>query len=92
MTRCANAAPGEPCASHTHRVDHRVRTTTIRQLAYHLGKIIFVLPQIDHLDALGERSLEPRIHQIHRDDLVDPLLLGDPAGHVSDRPKADDEQ
>jgi len=30
---------------HTHRVDHRVRTTTVSQLPYHLGKIIFVLQE-----------------------------------------------
>ena len=77
---------------HPHRVDHRVWTTTVGQLAYHAGKIIFVLPQIDHLDAVGERSLEPLVHQVHRDDLVDPLLLGNPAGHVADRPEAQHQQ
>ncbi len=41
---------------HTHRIDHRVRTTTVRQLAYHLGKIIFVLAKIDHLDSACQRS------------------------------------
>ena len=77
---------------HAHCVKHRVRTTTVSQLAHHLGKIIFVLPEIDHLDALGERSLQPRVHQVHRNDLVDPPLLGDPAGHVADRPEAQHEQ
>jgi len=57
---------------HAHRVDHRVRTTTVSQLAYHLRKIIFVLPEIHHLDAASQRSLQPLVHQVHHDDLVDP--------------------
>ena len=77
---------------HAHRVDYRVRTTTVSQLPYHLGKIIFVLPEIDHLHAASQRSLQPLVHQVHRDDLVDPLLLGDPAGHIADRPETQDEQ
>jgi hypothetical protein len=77
---------------HAHCVNHRVRTATVSQLAYHLGKIIFMLPEIDHLDAPGEGSLQPRVHQVHRDDRVDPPLLGDPAGHVADRSEAQNEQ
>jgi hypothetical protein len=72
------------------RVDHPVRTTTASQLAYHVGKIIFVLTKIKTWMP-RECALQALVHQIHADDLVDPLLLCDPARHVADRPEAQDE-
>ena len=59
---------------------------------YHVGKIIFVLSQIDHLHAAGAHPLQPRIYQVNGNDRVDPLLPGYPACHVADRSQPQDQQ
>jgi hypothetical protein len=51
-----------------------------------------VFPEIDDLDAAGYRPGQPFIHQIHSNDGVDPLLLGDPARHVADGAQSQDQQ
>src|SRR5215217_8298567 len=77
---------------HSYGIDHRIRATSVGQLAYHVGKIIFMLSKIDHLDAAGNGSGQPLINQIHGNDGVDPLLLGDPTRHVTDWSEPQDQQ
>ena len=51
------------------------------QPAYHVGKIILVVPKVDHLYSAGPRSRHSLVHQIDRDDRVDPFLLGNATRH-----------
>ena len=50
-----------------------------------------MLVEVDDLDPAGAHALEPLGHRVHADDAV-ALVLGDPAGEVTDRAQAQDDE
>src|SRR5829696_5149219 len=82
---------GEACAGgavslHPYRVYDRVGASPFPHLADLRGNVV-VLAKIEHLDAIASGPLKAFGHQVHRDDTI-AKVLGDAAGHVSDRTEA----
>jgi hypothetical protein len=74
---------------HAHRVDHGVGAAAVGQLADHLGEVILVLKQVEHLGPAPADALEPLGHEIDADHAVTPVERY-ARGHVPDRAKAED--
>jgi hypothetical protein len=80
---------GRPVRLEADRVDHRVRAAAVGHPADHLGEVVLVLAQVEHLRPARPNSLEPLRHEVHADDAV-ALVHRDPRGHVADRAEPED--
>ena len=74
---------------HSHCIDHGVGPTTIGLVTHEIGQVIFVAREIDDLDPPVAGALQPLGHQVDGEN-PRPVMLGDPRGHVADRPEAQD--
>ena len=76
---------------HADGVEHRVRPAAAGHVADGVAEVVLVLAEVDDLDAAGAHALEPLGHQVDADHAV-ALVLGDPAGEVTDRAQAEDDE
>ena len=68
---------------HADSVDHRVGTAVVRELPYG-GYDVVVLFEIEHLDAVAPRHLEPHWLEVHAEDTLCAPVTGDAGAELSD--------
>lgn len=72
-------------------VDHGVRAAAVGPVADGRDQLLLVVeaPEVKRLHAAPVRPAQPFAHQVHPEHLSGAAHLGDPAGHVTDRPEAE---
>ena len=86
----SHLGPRRAVRLHAHRLDHRVRPAAIGHPADHLGQVLVVLAQVQHLHASLAGAPEALGHQVHADHAV-AAMLRDARGHVADGTQPEDD-